>query len=103
MQACTFNFTVNSALLLHCSLGTPKAKIDPAHKLPLKRFEPAIYRFTKIAIPTDLDRLERHKYNIEKVQMSKQIIYGIINQINMKPNYAAYIILVCKMEKLVQI
>jgi hypothetical protein len=33
----------------------------------LKRFEPAIYRFTKIAVPTDLDRLERHKYNIEKV------------------------------------
>ncbi|XP_046859168.1 syntaxin-17-like isoform X2 [Xenia sp. Carnegie-2017] len=39
---------------------------DPVKKLPLKRFEPAIYRFTKIALPTDLDRLERHKYNIEK-------------------------------------
>lgn len=36
------------------------------HKLPLKRFEPAIYRFTKIAIPMDMDRLDRHKYNLEK-------------------------------------
>ena len=81
MQACTFNFTVNSALLLHYSLGTPKAKIDPAHKLPLKRFEPAIYRFTKIAIPTDLDRLERHKYNIEKVHMScKNLISSLVNR-----------------------
>ena len=48
------------------STGSPKIKNDPGQKLPLKRFEPAIYRFTKIAIPTDLDRLERHKYNIEK-------------------------------------
>ena len=45
---------------------SPKIKNDPGQKLPLKRFEPAIYRFTKIAVPTDLDRLERHKYNIEK-------------------------------------
>ncbi|XP_028393365.1 syntaxin-17-like isoform X2 [Dendronephthya gigantea] len=43
-----------------------KKNAKPVQKLPLKRFEPAIYRFSKIAVPTDLDRLERHKYNIEK-------------------------------------
>ena len=51
--------------------GSSKSGNDPGYKLPLKRFEPALYRFTKIALPTDLDRLERHKYNIEKVSALK--------------------------------
>ena len=34
---------------------------------PLKRVEPSIQKFTKIVIPTDLERLRQHKVNIEKV------------------------------------
>ncbi|XP_038049189.1 syntaxin-17-like [Patiria miniata] len=38
---------------------------------PLKRVEPSIQKFTKIVIPTDLERLRQHKVNIEKFQRQK--------------------------------
>ncbi|XP_003470940.1 syntaxin-17 [Cavia porcellus] len=37
-------------------------------KVKLRRLEPAIQKFTKIVIPTDLERLRRHQINIEKYQ-----------------------------------
>ncbi|XP_004645283.1 syntaxin-17 [Octodon degus] len=37
-------------------------------KVKLRRLEPAIQKFTKIVIPTDLDRLRKHQINIEKYQ-----------------------------------
>ncbi|PIK43810.1 putative syntaxin-17 [Apostichopus japonicus] len=40
--------------------------IDPVNKQPLKRLEPTIQRFTKIALPTDLGRLSQHKKMIKR-------------------------------------
>lgn len=40
-------------------------------KLPLRRLEPAIQKFIKVAIPTDLERLHKHQINIEKYQRCK--------------------------------
>ncbi|TRY84586.1 hypothetical protein DNTS_001324 [Danionella cerebrum] len=37
-----------------------------AAKLPLRRLEPPIQKFIKVAIPTDLERLHQHQHNIEK-------------------------------------
>ncbi|EHB02280.1 Syntaxin-17 [Heterocephalus glaber] len=37
-------------------------------KVKLRRLEPAIQKFTKIVIPTDLERLRKHQINIEKYQ-----------------------------------
>ncbi|NWU90226.1 STX17 protein, partial [Upupa epops] len=37
-------------------------------KVKLRRIEPAIQKFIKVAIPTDLERLRKHKINIEKYQ-----------------------------------
>ena len=34
---------------------------------PLKRVDPSVQKFTKIVIPTDLERLRQHKVNILKV------------------------------------
>lgn len=39
---------------------------SPADKQPLKRLEPTIQRFTKIALPTDLERLSQHKKMIKR-------------------------------------
>ncbi|NWW95307.1 STX17 protein, partial [Rhynochetos jubatus] len=37
-------------------------------KVKLRRIEPAIQKFVKVAIPTDLERLRKHQINIEKYQ-----------------------------------
>lgn len=41
-------------------------------KLPLRRLEPPIHKFTKVVIPTDLQRLQQHQHNIEKFQRCQQ-------------------------------
>uniref|UniRef100_A0A3B1KE92 Syntaxin 17 n=1 Tax=Astyanax mexicanus TaxID=7994 RepID=A0A3B1KE92_ASTMX len=45
---------------------------DEVGKLPLRRLEPQIQKFIKVAIPTDLERLNQHQHNIEKFQRSGQ-------------------------------
>ena len=44
------------------------AKGDPANvqKFPIRRLKPAIHKFQKV-LQIDLDRLEKHKNNIDKV------------------------------------
>ncbi|XP_070604505.1 syntaxin-17 isoform X2 [Erythrolamprus reginae] len=37
-------------------------------KVNLRRLEPSIQKFIKVAIPTDLERLRKHQINIEKYQ-----------------------------------
>ncbi|XP_066481026.1 syntaxin-17 [Tiliqua scincoides] len=44
---------------------------DDEEKVNLRRLEPAIQKFTKVAIPTDLERLRKHQINIEKYQRCK--------------------------------
>ncbi|XP_067861071.1 syntaxin-17 [Heptranchias perlo] len=44
---------------------------DPA-KLSFRRLEPAVQKFVKVAIPTDLERLQKHQINIEKYQRCSQ-------------------------------
>ncbi|KAL2083923.1 hypothetical protein ACEWY4_019441 [Coilia grayii] len=41
-------------------------------KLPLRRLESPIHKFTKVVIPTDLQRLQQHQHNIEKFQRCQQ-------------------------------
>ncbi|XP_010612672.1 syntaxin-17 [Fukomys damarensis] len=41
---------------------------EDEEKVKLRRLEPAIQKFTKIVIPTDLERLRKHQINIEKFQ-----------------------------------
>lgn len=41
---------------------------DDEEKVNLRRLEPAIQKFTKVAVPTDLERLRKHQINIEKYQ-----------------------------------
>ncbi|KAL8181509.1 UNVERIFIED_CONTAM: Syntaxin-17 [Gekko kuhli] len=41
---------------------------EEEEKLNLCRLEPAIQKFIKVAIPTDLERLRKHQINIEKYQ-----------------------------------
>ncbi|XP_077997451.1 syntaxin-17-like [Glandiceps talaboti] len=50
--------------------GSPKIthEDDDMPKQPIKRLEHAIRMFTKVAIPTDLERLSQHRHNIEKYQ-----------------------------------
>lgn len=40
---------------------------DETEKLSLRRLEQPIQKFIKVAIPTDLERLQKHQMNIEKV------------------------------------
>ncbi|KAL4617064.1 syntaxin-17 isoform X1 [Arapaima gigas] len=40
--------------------------------LPLRRLEAPIHKFIKVAIPTDLERLQKHQMNIEKYQRCMQ-------------------------------
>ncbi|CDR00299.1 unnamed protein product [Oncorhynchus mykiss] len=40
--------------------------------LTLRRLEGPIHKFTKVALPTDLERLQRHHSNILKFQHSGQ-------------------------------
>ncbi|XP_054440589.1 syntaxin-17 [Pteronotus mesoamericanus] len=41
---------------------------EDEEKVKLRRLEPAIQKFIKIVIPTDLERLRKHQLNIEKYQ-----------------------------------
>lgn len=41
---------------------------EDEEKVKLRRLEPAIQKFTKVVIPTDLERLRKHQINIEKYQ-----------------------------------
>lgn len=42
---------------------------EDEEKVKLRRIEPAIQKFIKVAIPTDLERLRKHQINIEKVSV----------------------------------
>lgn len=41
---------------------------EDEEKVNIRRLEPAIQKFVKIVIPTDLERLRKHQINIEKYQ-----------------------------------
>ncbi|NWY06467.1 STX17 protein, partial [Nothoprocta ornata] len=41
---------------------------EEEEKVRLRRIEPSIQKFIKVAIPTDLERLRKHQINIEKYQ-----------------------------------
>uniref|UniRef100_A0A8D1GZA5 Syntaxin 17 n=1 Tax=Sus scrofa TaxID=9823 RepID=A0A8D1GZA5_PIG len=41
---------------------------EDEEKVKLRRLEPAIQKFIKIVVPTDLERLRKHQINIEKYQ-----------------------------------
>lgn len=43
---------------------------EDEEKVKLRRLEPAIQKFIKVVIPTDLERLRKHQINIEKVSIS---------------------------------
>ena len=51
-------------------------------KHPLKRFESTLRKSLSIVIPTNLDRLNKHKINIEKYMKSKQWKELNIEEIN---------------------
>ncbi|XP_063780974.1 syntaxin-17 isoform X3 [Pseudophryne corroboree] len=40
--------------------------LENEQKVPYRRLEPAVQKFAKIVIPTDLERLRNHQLNIEK-------------------------------------
>ncbi|XP_075068806.1 syntaxin-17 isoform X2 [Mixophyes fleayi] len=40
--------------------------LENEQKVPYRRLEPAVLKFAKIVIPTDLERLRNHQLNIEK-------------------------------------
>lgn len=44
-------------------------------KLTLRRLEGPIHKFTKVALPTDLERLQRHHSNILKVTHTHTYIH----------------------------
>uniref|UniRef100_A0A8C4VKD7 Syntaxin 17 n=1 Tax=Gopherus evgoodei TaxID=1825980 RepID=A0A8C4VKD7_9SAUR len=41
---------------------------EDEEKVNIRRLEPAIQKFIKVAIPTDLERLRKHQINIKKYQ-----------------------------------
>ncbi|KAG8010086.1 Inversin, partial [Nibea albiflora] len=45
---------------------------EEGNKLTLRRLEAPIHKFIKVALPTDLERLQKHHNNILKYQHSKQ-------------------------------
>ncbi|KAM7383525.1 hypothetical protein PAMP_003171 [Pampus punctatissimus] len=45
---------------------------EEGHKLTLRRLEAPIHKFIKVALPTDLERLQKHHNNILKYQHSQQ-------------------------------
>ncbi|XP_070691160.1 syntaxin-17 [Pempheris klunzingeri] len=45
---------------------------EEASKLTLRRLEAPIHKFIKVALPTDLERLQKHHNNILKYQQSQQ-------------------------------
>ncbi|KAI1894146.1 hypothetical protein AGOR_G00112810 [Albula goreensis] len=56
----------------HRPSGDWLSMADAAATLPLRRLEPPIQKFIKVAIPTDLERLHKHQVNIEKYQRCQQ-------------------------------
>lgn len=50
---------------------------EDEEKVKLRRLEPAIQKFTKIVIPTDLERLRKHQINIEKVSFFLSFFFSI--------------------------
>lgn len=49
-------------------------------KVKLRRIEPAIQKFIKVAIPTDLERLRKHQINIEKVSVHFLLMQVFLQQ-----------------------
>ncbi|XP_028326611.1 syntaxin-17 [Gouania willdenowi] len=45
---------------------------EESPKLTLRRLEAPIHKFIKVALPTDLERLQKHHHNILKYQRSQQ-------------------------------
>ncbi|XP_034552774.1 syntaxin-17 [Notolabrus celidotus] len=45
---------------------------EESHKLTLRRLEAPIHKFIKVALPTDLERLQKHHSNILKYQKNQQ-------------------------------
>ncbi|XP_041649160.1 syntaxin-17 [Cheilinus undulatus] len=45
---------------------------EESNKLTLRRLEAPIHKFIKVALPTDLERLQKHHNNILKYQQSQQ-------------------------------
>uniref|UniRef100_G3P2W2 Syntaxin-17 n=1 Tax=Gasterosteus aculeatus aculeatus TaxID=481459 RepID=G3P2W2_GASAC len=45
---------------------------EEGNKLTLRRLEAPIHKFIKVALPTDLERLQKHHNNIQKYQQSLQ-------------------------------
>eukprot|EP00064_Thunnus_orientalis_P003093 superscaffoldBa00000245_g3101 len=45
---------------------------EEGHKLTLRRLEAPIHKFIKVALPTDLERLQKHHDNILKYQHNQQ-------------------------------
>ncbi|XP_040901160.1 syntaxin-17 [Toxotes jaculatrix] len=45
---------------------------EESNKLTLRRLEAPIHKFIKVALPTDLERLQKHHNNILKYQRSRQ-------------------------------
>ena len=52
-------------------------------KLPLRRLEQPIHKFTKVVIPTDLQRLQQHQHNIEKVRTYIHNLSNSLTDLNM--------------------
>lgn len=49
------------------NISVVKSKEENTVKYPIKRFEPTLRTSLQIAIPTNLQRLKKHRSNIEKV------------------------------------
>lgn len=68
---------------------------EDEEKVKLRRLEPAIQKFTKIVIPTDLERLKKHQINIEKVSIpflpQKQVPCGFLLAICISANSEAFL------------
>lgn len=55
---------------LHRGVGSGQSAghmAEEGHKLTLRRLEAPILKFIKVALPTDLERLQKHHDNILKV------------------------------------
>ncbi|KAF7237186.1 Syntaxin-17 [Varanus komodoensis] len=66
----------DEAACAHLNFGKRLAVAEPRmseeeEKVTLRRLEPAIQKFIKVAVPTDLERLRKHQINIEKYQRSR--------------------------------
>ncbi|XP_056236788.1 syntaxin-17 [Seriola aureovittata] len=62
-------------LKLHRGVGCGQSAghmAEESNKLTLRRLEAPIHKFIKVALPTDLERLQKHHNNILKYQHSQQ-------------------------------